>query len=571
MTKNLIIKAEVLIVILFSCVNVFFSPLISSGIETSDPHLVFKKSVVVKKYKDGQAFTEPHTVKKGEYIWKILREHYKLSNSRIVFYCKIAKAVNPDIKDIDRISPNQKILVPFQYTKGVKNDFVSDNDTVSGVEYVVRHGDHFAKILRDIYNLPERIIFSNSTRRLFKEANPAISNLNRLEKGQKIIIPAEIYSIKKHVQEGSSIRDRAAKALEKRTGISADPGSEEETRINDMISTFIHSFNGSDNRTGEDVIRLEGSSSIKIDYSRFPLYELPWGRKILLDYGNRMPRGIKQVITSEWEDAEVVAVRKKDDLELILGKVLDVCGFYNIEKGGEYIVNRDSIQVRVSSDWIVFKDNTLKNVFAINLIDEDEAIDSALSTYLSGMGLQVVDIKYASADTEKKTDHGSKAGWRKVQADPMVLTDLILDILGRKYYKNHKTNIYQNMYRGFSLEVVADRMFERDGSTFLIDFRDLPGKICEIITEQGIHLLKINLQEDEISETVKQLLEFCGATYKDSPAEFKYRRGKKSIIQITIPGFLIEGLSGEVLLTQAGLQAPVKQFLLDKEVEIVQY
>ena len=39
-----------------------------------EPHLVFKKSVVVKKYAEGQAHTEQHVIKKGEHLWKILRE-----------------------------------------------------------------------------------------------------------------------------------------------------------------------------------------------------------------------------------------------------------------------------------------------------------------------------------------------------------------------------------------------------------------------------------------------------------------------------------------------------------------
>ncbi len=91
---------------------VFFSGS-SFAQQQPSPHLVFTKSVVVKKYGNGHAYTEPHLVKKGEYLWQILRRQYKLSDSRILFYCNIARAVNPGIKDINSIVPDQEILIPY--------------------------------------------------------------------------------------------------------------------------------------------------------------------------------------------------------------------------------------------------------------------------------------------------------------------------------------------------------------------------------------------------------------------------------------------------------------------------
>jgi hypothetical protein len=568
MKKKFRTAEKILPIIIFSAFVTFFTQQILAAQNASEPHLVFKKSVVVKKYKDGQVYTEPHIVKKGEHLWKILREHYSLSNPKIAFYCKIAGAVNPEIKDIDKIYTNQNLLIPYHYIKDIKAKHGSGAVPAADVEHVVREGEHLAKLLRDNYNLPENVIFSRRTYRLIKEANPEIEDINELYQGQKIIIPGEILALQDYLLP----EEKIAKASVNET-VTTDVSSQEEARVKDMISSFTCAFDGTDNRTGRDVLPIKGRGSVTLDYSKFPVYEFPWGKKILFDYGSRLPSGIKEVITSEWENAEVVAVKEKDDMESILGKVLDVCGFFKVEKDGEYIVNRDNIQISISGNWIVFKDNMLKNIFVVTLVEnEEETISPELNSYFSSMGLNIVDVTSGKAGQEKKKPgYDKKIEYQKIQAEPIILTDLILDILGQKYYKDHSTKIFQNIHSGFSLEVMADRMFEKDGAKYMIDFHSLPGKICEIISDQGFHMLQIDPQGDEFTSVVKEVLDFCGATYGSSPAEFQYDRGKKSNIKLKIPGFLIETGSGDVLLTQVGLSEPILQFLTEMDVKIIQF
>ena len=546
-----------------------------------EPHLVFKKSVVIKEYKGGQAFIEPHTIKKNEYLWKILREHYKLTNPKIAFYCKIARVVNPEIKDLNRLEPNQKIHIPYKYIKGLQSESGSVKAPVSDIEYVVKPGEHLAKILRDQYHIPESFLFNRETYRLIRGANPKIKNVHELEEGQKIIIPGEIlafqqYSLPDKKIAQATIKETAkpdVKLLPEETIVPEPKTPEKESRIKEMMSFFTSSFNGTDNSTGKDAIMLQGRSSVTLDYSKFPVYQFPWGKKILVDFGDKLPSGLKEVITSEWENAEVVTVRERDDMESILDKVLDVAGFHKVEKDGEYIVNRDNIQVSVNGNWIVFKDNMLKNVFVVNLIESDgTTINPELKTYLTSQGLEIVEVTSGKAAQEKTRPTSSKKiEYQKIQAEPIILTDMILNILGQKYYKDYNTEIFQNIYSGFSLEVMADRMFEKDGSIYLIDFHNLPEKICQIIDQQGFHLLQIDIHKEELTGIAKKVLNFCDASKSSFPAQFQYHSGKKSSIKLTIPGFLIETGSVDVLLTQVGLKEPIIDFLSEKNVKIIQF
>lgn len=580
------------------CLTVFVLRPAWAEDNATEPHLVFKKSVLVKQYEEGQVYSEPRTVQRGEHLWKILREHYKLSNDRIAFYCKIAKDINPEVHDLNTLEPEQNILVPYDYVRGAKKETPSEPKQHPEAEYTVSEGEHLWKILRATYKLPEAVLFQEKTAMLIKEANPHIKDLNALEKGQKIRIPAELLAlgeeavpvkkmtepsgkesrppaqrvVKEPLLSGNTLLQESELPVESVQGHEALPPHEENS-VKEALSSFVRAFQGSDTRTGKDVVSIKGGGAVTLDYSAFPVYELPWGKKFIFDYGEKLPEGLKEVISSEWSNTEIVAVRERDDIETILGKVLDGSGFYKVEKSGEYTVNRDNIQISVSGNWVVFKDTMLKNAFIVNLVEGEEAsVPAELKSYISDMGLNIVDIKQSpSSQSRQPSGYSKKTDYYKVQAEPMILTDLILDIMGQKYQKDYNTKIFQNMYSGFSLEVLADRMFEKDDATYLIDFHKLPKRIAAIIAEQGLHLLQIDVQGDTLSTIVKKVFDFCGASYTPPPIKFQYDHGEKSNIKLTIPGFLLKTNAGDVLLTQVSLSEPIMQFLSEIDVKIIKY
>jgi len=546
--------------------------------EETEPHLLFKKSVVVKEYKGGAVYSEPRTIKKGEYLWKILRKYYNLPNRKIAFYCKLAKAINPAIKDINQLKPNQNMLVPYKYEKGKKVEKTKPSDLQSPLVHTVKSGEHLAKILRDRCDLPEEIIFSSRTYRLIQEANKQIADINELHEGQRIIIPRELLLQKTagrvqpvpHKDAPAPLRPAPSPGELSITDNRTLPHGK---RAHEMLSVLAHSFEGSDNRTGKSVISLDGKGTVGLDFQEFPVYTFPWGRKVLFDYGSRLPEGVKSVIASEWDNAEIVAVREKEDMVSILGKVLDACGFYKVEKNGEYIVNNDNIQISVSGNWIVFKDSSLKNVFIVNLVEGgEETVSADLKSYLADMGLEIMDIntdKMVKETTE--TAYEKPVSSRHVTSEPVFLTDLILDILGIQYFKNFTTNVFKHAQDGFSLEVMADRMYELNGSAHLIDFNTLPRNICDIVVDQGYHLLQLDPHEKDVGRTVRSVLEFCGTRVKSSPATFQYDRAAQANMKLSIPGFLVETDTGDVLFTHIALKNSVIRFLSEMDVEIIKY
>jgi len=92
----------------------------SIGAQEEDARIMLSKSIVIKSYQDGKAYVEERKVKRGESIWRIYKRNYRLPTGRIPFFIKIFKEMNPDVTDINRVFPNQKITIPFKLVEDLK-------------------------------------------------------------------------------------------------------------------------------------------------------------------------------------------------------------------------------------------------------------------------------------------------------------------------------------------------------------------------------------------------------------------------------------------------------------------
>ncbi len=545
-----------------------------------EPHLVFKKSVVVKKIDQGQAHAEQHAIQKGEHLWKILREQYKMSDSSINFFCKIARAVNPDIADLNVLTPDQNILLPFKYIPGDGSDNRTIMIDTQDYRHAVKRGEHLGQILRTRFSLPDAVIFNRITKHLIQEANPDIADLNLIEPGQSITVPREAFAMRQIISQGAlpepGVPESAYAALRPEMSFDAEPLNEEELLIKNMLSNMTRQFEGTDNATGVEVINPGSNAAMRLDYTRFPAFNFPGGKKVVLDFDGRLPQDMRNVIASDLKNAEVVSVQARDDIESIIGRVLDVCGFYKVEKDADYTVNRDAVQLSVTGNWIVFRDSSLRNVFVVNLVKNGRpSMNPALRSYLSNIGLNVMDV---GAETETQPGPAGLKGairpaaaYSDVAAAPIALTDTILGMLGIDFKTDYKTNIFQNMYSGFSLEVVADRMFIINNKTLLIDFNSLPGRVTNIITQQGFKLLQIVPGEETPDSVAGRVLKFCGADYQPPPATLDFEGSDPQNVRLTVPGYVVKTAQGRMLLTGADINESISGFLREMGIAIVKY
>ncbi|HUT84521.1 MAG TPA: hypothetical protein VMX95_07715 [Thermodesulfobacteriota bacterium] len=86
----------------------------SPGAHEEEAQIMLSRSIVIRSYQNEKVYVEEKKIKKGENIWRIYKKNYHVPAGRIPFFIKILKEMNPQVKDPNRVFPNQKLSVPFK-------------------------------------------------------------------------------------------------------------------------------------------------------------------------------------------------------------------------------------------------------------------------------------------------------------------------------------------------------------------------------------------------------------------------------------------------------------------------
>ena len=86
----------------------------SLGAHEEEAQIMLSRSIVIRSYQNEKVYVEEKKIKKGENIWRIYKKNYHVPAGRIPFFIKILRQMNPQVKDPNRVFPNQKLSVPFK-------------------------------------------------------------------------------------------------------------------------------------------------------------------------------------------------------------------------------------------------------------------------------------------------------------------------------------------------------------------------------------------------------------------------------------------------------------------------
>ena len=86
----------------------------SPGAHEEEAQIMLSRSIVIRSYQNKKVHVEEKKIKKGENIWRIYKKNYHVPAGQIPFFIKILKEMNPQVKDLNRVFPNQKLSIPFK-------------------------------------------------------------------------------------------------------------------------------------------------------------------------------------------------------------------------------------------------------------------------------------------------------------------------------------------------------------------------------------------------------------------------------------------------------------------------
>jgi hypothetical protein len=581
--------------------------------------LSFTKNVVVKKYKQGEVHAEPYRVQEEDTLWKILIDGYGVKDNQFYFFCRITKSLNPDLQDADQLVPDQLLLIPYKYIthfniptdtmRAVVRNILSANiSQMSTEDHTISEGEHLAQVLRDMYNIPDDLIFDEYLD-LIKRLNPGLYDVDLVTPDQKIVLPSvAAYQLSPRVQEAPgdvgtkeviekeavtkkdlSQESLAAEKLQttntKGSPVSEDPRFKTVARnmprskeaYMESMSSIADTFKGELHRMGDVSIPLMEESRITIDTNTFPILQLTSEKRLIMDYGGDLPPDLVDLVQFEPGNYEVVTLNEHENMRSVLDKLFDAAGYFSVDKSRNPLVVGDQVQFEISGDWVIYRDEFMEDIMVVNVIEKgDQPVDGQLKNSADSFGVEMIDL-YMTEEGEtapvpalvESSDCPGDIPAINV-SNGTALVDSLLGLLGQQYRKDYTLKLFQGKSEGFDVEVKADRFFEQGGIRHIITFRPLSKNLTDVIAKQGDRVLSMPDLVDNPSEAIVDVLRFMQLSYDAPRPGFFDASGGKKRVGLFIPGVLIKREKQEdILLTAAPLKKEIYQFLTNHKVKIV--
>lgn len=273
--------------------------------------ITLSKSIFIKTYKDKRIYVEERKIQKGESIWKIYKKYYKFSGRQIPSFIKILQEMNPKLKDINLIHPDQKIAVPFKILEIPASQEVS------------------------ILKPPS--LFSSYEERIKAKEN-LVSRLKEL-----------IYGLDK---------------------------------------TFIN--------TGDYNLLPLTTNSLTLDTSQTPIIEVNENDRIIINIDNSLPDEKRRLIASIFSNIihyEIIDLNSDKKLEECIDKILHSLKFYAVERNPNPLLIFGEREEKIEGDWFVFKDSSLKEIYVIKLLREEQEIKQPTLSHPMGYDIKYIYLK----------------------------------------------------------------------------------------------------------------------------------------------------------------------------------
>jgi hypothetical protein len=462
----------------------------------------------------GSGKTRVHVVKKGESIRSVLRSqpgYEPVSRAWI-------RRLNPDIPDLNRIYPGQRIVLPIPgLLDPPESTSVNRGERTPPILYRVQEGDSISRIILSELDVnPAEVL---PAYRIIRKLNPEIPDLNRLHIGQTLRLPP-----------APTLASLPLAASPKTASL---PGEKSRMEINvktptttdapyGIIRPVINRMRGTVTASGNHFIPLQETTQITIDCSQIPVVELDDGATVLLDYGNHLSENLKGLIHQSWKNyAFLTAEELRDGLEGLQG-IIRHSRNYRMVRTDKPLTLAVNPEILAFPDWVITGKETVAGAVylqGIFLLDQDERpLPADARVSLEKSGVAVTEI---AGDRAVSSLEIPPAALRPVTADlrglkGIALAEQLLAALGKTTVRNAEVVVFDQERNGFNLSVTADLLIRKGEKRFILHTKRLPEQFLHILREAGTEVIPIG-EKDRGRSLVECVLQGLGI-----PVSFGY-------------------------------------------------
>jgi LysM repeat protein len=528
----------------------------NSFAEEDTAHLSFQKKATLS------AKTHPYVVKEGEWLFQIMRAQAGITSHRLT----LIKNLNPEIKDLNKIKPGQVIILPERERRTVPES--EESSEISN--YTIRKGDSISRIamrelnvkMPDLRNVVENI----------KQLNPDIRNCNLIYPGQTLQLPRRSIIITK--------QEVKAQQAESSLKVVKDEAKDKPLILPrvylDIIKVVVNRMNGTLITLGKYYIPIPELGQITIDCSTVPVVELDDGSSIFLDFANRIPDTLKNMIQSNWKNYHSVEIASSNDTAAILQKIINASNTYSMTKRTTPYTIGTSPPLQLSLDWLITKKNQDNKPYLQGLSvvsDNSRLLPRPMIQYAERNGMIITEVfegqGVVSAADEKYTlpqisnMHVSTS---------MELVNSLLNELGYRTTRDAEAGILDASVSGVYLSAKADVLAKKGDKLIIILSKKIPQQFIDGLKTRGTETIILDSGETK-KAVIDKVLKAASIPFSFSSFSFSVpEKTDKPAGTISFPAFKIMGDKGVFYLIDFDMDPEIYGLLNNKwEVNIVRY
>lgn len=486
----------------------------SSSFKISRPpsyHIYLKKEGKGEKlrYRWGKKIIDAflYRVKKGDYLWKIIKRSGSLKNMGYREFIEAFKVLNPQIENPSLIYPDQTLFIPINISK-IKRETGKEFERKESQYrlYRVKRGDSIYKILRYQCGIDKREIHRYFAE--IKRLNPQIEDLNRIRIGQLIKIP--ILSVYKRLKE---------KRVNRR-----------------LLKRLMSIFSGTDIEIisdGEYFISTGKEQDIRIKARRYPML-ISGKKRILLDLSGDFPKNLKEFIESRWKNYVIVNISSEDISDALIA-IFRAMGYEKIYRESHTIPLSDGIGALFKADLIVSSERDMGVNYIIMVKASPLKVPLYLREYLKGEGIEILPLKRGEREESQVLELREEN--ISLERDIKRYLKLIFNLASIKYQEERDVELHVS-HSDMQFEMKTSFFIERGGKKIVIVRDRIPSPIMDLIDKKDLHILSFKEMEGDYFH-INSLFEILGIRYSKGRHIFWVMDGKGRYDL----GFIVKGIS----------------------------
>jgi hypothetical protein len=394
-----------------------------------------------------------HRVSPGENLTSILAKNGLTDMQAMLRYIDLIKKLNPNLKNVHWIHPNQKLRIP---------------------------------------------VLEKAAEEAQAEAQPAPAVARLQKPAPSAPAVAKTPTTEPEAKKEAALPPAPPEAPDSETLARHAALGVIFTRIGERFTS-----------TGQHYLPLRSGDQLTLKASTFPILRLRSGHRIILDLSHRLPDKMIELIRQQWAEYSVFQSQPGEDFRALLERLFKACGYFRlIGRGQAYTLDRP-IKLILRADFVLFPSEA--DLSAGRAVLVTLPAEPRLGTYpeaaafLTDKGVRVIDffpkgnmIGPSPWTPQARTD---ETAVRQVKAETVLdLLKAVLDLLNLKYEADLSLPIAQKSQTDFELNVQASLYFNHNQTNYLVRLQPLTQQVSEALEKQAIRAVLINPDGDPLDQ-----------------------------------------------------------------------